>query len=62
MKVIYQLGYKKPGRKIASPVSLNGTFCEHAFCEAEMTIEYNKKQYRAFRLLVLAEEEIENED
>ena len=57
MKVIYEMRYKKPGRKIASVVSLNGIPAEHAFGEAEMTLEYGKKIYRAFRILVLMEEE-----
>ena len=62
MNVLYEMKYKKPGRKVLSPVMLNGTLVEHSFCQSEMTVEYGKKKYRAFLMLLLAEEEQEIED
>ena len=62
MNILYEMKYKKPGRKVLSPVMLNGTLVEHSFCQSEMTLEYGEKKYRAFQMLLLAEEEQEIED
>lgn len=62
MNILYEMKYKQPGRKNLSPVMLNGTLCEHSFVQSEMTVEYAKKKYRAFLMLLLAEEEQEIED
>ena len=62
MKTLFEMKYKKPGRKVLSPVMLNGSLVVHSFCQCEMTVEYGGKNYRAFQMLLLAEEEQEIEE
>jgi hypothetical protein len=59
MKILFEMKYKHPGRKVLSPVMLNGSLVVRSFCQSEMTIEYGGKNYRAFNMLLLAEEEQE---